>query len=196
MPDLQPSLDFESGRAHAENIGHYLDCSSNPYDLRPARDLIIQAAYALREKTPNNKPVVIVIGEPHRMSSRLALIQMVTSSLLASENRLTVSLENEHNKWSHIASRAERGMGMHIPSGLFYMPQKYDTGGQALLSADLGFEGIDGASVAYDNFLAFCLRKEIPTIYSEAAKDDLGNLDMRDSVTASIVTQYLQVSDV
>ena len=60
--NLSPSSTFTSGAGHTDRIGHYINCSSNPYDLRPAADIILGAAYSMRETMPDNQPLVILMG--------------------------------------------------------------------------------------------------------------------------------------
>jgi hypothetical protein len=48
---LKPSSSFVRGGDHVDLMKRYVDCSSNPYDLRPAADSIIAEAIELRNNT-------------------------------------------------------------------------------------------------------------------------------------------------
>lgn len=191
--NLSPSSTFISGEEHAEKIGHYINCSSNPYDLRPAADIILGAAYEMAKSLPREQPIAIVFGEPHSMPSRIRLQNLVASRLHADNQAMTVNVEFDHNYWSLLA---KHGLGKEVPSELSYAPHDYDPKGQALLSAFLSVGGFGGTPVSFDNLMAFCRDKKIPTIFNEAARDEECNLDMQDAFTASLTRRFLDTENV
>ena len=112
---LAPSTTFISGEEHADKIGHYINCANDPHDLRPAVDIIVNAAYAMRKTLADSQPVAIIMGESHHISSQVALIQMVTARLRNDGHKATVNVEWEHSCWSRYT---ENFMGKDVPSGL------------------------------------------------------------------------------
>lgn len=159
-----------------EEYGHTIDCSANPYDLRPAAEAILTRALDMLSQRTNDKPVVILMGECHIASAHIALQQMVAQSLKESEQNFMVGVELPHNAWSVIA---RDDMDIDVPDGLYYSPNDLDDGGQASLTAYLSHDGTDGAPVAHQNLYSYFLNNRIPTFFNDAAKTKAG-LDMND----------------
>lgn len=184
---LFPSTSAD-GAGPGGRIGRYIDCSANPYDLRPASDIILRAAHDVRKTLPDDRPLVILMAENHDMPAHIELQHMVASRLLAQNLQFVFGLERPHNRWSFLA---DKGMNKAVPSGLYYRPGNYDPCGQAVLSAYLGFDGDAAAPVSHGNLLAFYYDRKISTIFNDAASK-AGILDFEDPFTSSLARDDLK----
>jgi len=180
---LHPSHVFRGGEGLA---GNYINCYDNPYDLRPAADIIVGAAHKMMEDLPEGTPLVILMGEVHSMPAHKELQHMVASRLLEDEDKFTVNFEFPHNEW---ATEAQKSMGFDVPEPLYYDCSSYDGNGRGALSAFMGFADTSGAPVARHNMMAFCYDREIPAVFNDAARN--GNyLDLKDPYTAAVANEY------
>jgi hypothetical protein len=183
---LQPSHTFIGGSEHAGSIGHYLDNAKNPYDLRPAVDLILKAA---KEADAD----VILIGEPHHMPSRVALTQALTAKLIHENLRPQLALELPHNFWSSLATNM---MQRQIPEELRYTPSEFDPSGKAMLSALLQHRGLGSATRAFHSLMAFCYENDIPAFCSDVVNTPDLKLDLNDPITAKAARLHLPDQDI
>ena len=148
--------------------GRYIDCSANPYDLRPAADLIIQAAGRRRAELPPGTPLVILMGENHTCSAHVELQHMVAAKLLEQGQRFCVGYELSSNTLTSAMTTNIPNLGPLDSDAILDL----DTGGAAsLLSYITGCATTDAAPVAQRNLMAFCYENKIPSIFNDAARD-------------------------
>ncbi|MCI5059743.1 MAG: hypothetical protein MRY79_01585 [Alphaproteobacteria bacterium] len=174
------------GEQQVEGLGRYMDCSDNPYDLRPAVNLILDAANKLHMTLPEDQPLVVLIGKFHSISAHVELSHLVSSRLLENEESFMVSCEFPHNHWGMVAKTA---ICSDIPSDLYYNPSDYDEVGQAFLTGYLGFDSVEVSPVAKSNLMAFWQKNVIPAFPSDAARKQ-GVFDLGDQFTAAAVAKY------
>ncbi len=178
---LQPSATFISGDSYADQIGHYINCTDNPYDLRPAADIIVAAISERLASLPAGKPLVVEMGEEHKKPSHKELQHLVAFRLLKENKKFTFNFEQPHNVWAGIA---KRDMNYDLESRLYYGSTSHDPRGQAILSAYMGFALSSMAPVSRNNQMAFLYHRGVSSAFNDAARDPSGHyFDLEDSLT-------------
>ncbi|WP_435641791.1 hypothetical protein [Micavibrio aeruginosavorus] len=167
--------------------GHYIDCSANPYDLRPAADLIIQAAGRRRAELPPGTPLVILIGEKHPCSAHGELLHMVAQKWTSAGQRFCMGYELDSNNLVQVMTTNMGDLG-HLDSDDILA---LDTDGAAgLLSYMTQCVVANDAPETQLNLMAFCHENKIPSIFNDAARDFAGQgemyLDMQNRFNAAV----------
>ena len=165
-----------------------MSLSINPFDLRPAVTSIIDRIEKVR-KHLNGRPMVVLMGEDHYVSSHV-LLQYLTLTYLKRQNITNIS------------------MGVEIPSNMpkFSLSQKgnndeeienilnQDETGEISLSEILGAQNIFGAApISQQSLLRYCLDKSIATCFADAAvlEQDSDILDLEDSRNKSMIQAHM-----
>lgn len=158
---------------------HYINCSANPYDLRPVANIIVGAAAQMRAALPDDVPLVILIGETHNMSAHLELQHLVAATLHDRGTVFAQAMERPSNALAHMMTEA---MGLDVSHGDGYYDTliPFDPRGTASLAASIVCMRPEWAPVAEKNFNAFLYRNDIPTIFNDAARDFSLNETMLD----------------
>jgi hypothetical protein len=171
---------------------HIVDCSEDPYDLRPATEEITQQIFDLTNQgNGRSKPVIVIMGEIHTNPLHRLLQQAVMANCLKENQNLSVAyhMEHEHNLLGHIARTRE---------GINFLPQldstlkHHDKNGQMLVQAVLKHEPIRYATKSAESVLGFCLDRGISVAFTDIAKryyDERRQVfDWRDPETQLILT--------
>lgn len=163
---LHPSATFHNG----ENLsGHYINCSANPYDLRPATDLIVDTIHERLTEMPEDKPLVVLMGEEHNTPTHHALQKMVISRLFSGKQHFTFASEHPHN---FSASRLTIGniKTSDFPTDILNQWNLLDNEGQDNLCTYLANSYIGLYSpVSCKNLYAFCYHNKITSVFNDAA---------------------------
>ena len=162
--------------------GHYINCSANLYDLRPAANIIVGAAAKMRADLADDVPLVILIGETHNISAHLELQHLVAATFHDQGTVFAQAMERPSNTLAHMMTEA---MGLDVSRGEGYYDSliPFDPRGTASLAASIVCMHPEWAPVAEKNFNAFLYHNDIPTIFNDAARDFSLNhamLDMTD----------------
>lgn len=191
-----PSDTFRAGRdMPAGSIGYHVDCSDNPYDLRPAADVILQAIDQRRKTLPAGTKLVVLMGEIHVMPTHLELQHMVISRLHNRGENFTVNFERQHNNW---ATSACKNMDFKAAQKLKAPGYCYDPDGRAALSATMTFVQPYFSPISNKSIWAFCYSRNIKTAFNDVEKKRTPQhsyLSMDDPLTARVATEYLEERD-
>lgn len=183
------ALITESGRDPPEkSIEYSIDCWKNPYDLRPAAKLILQAI-------TERKPDIVLFGENHYMFSHTALLHLLLEQLIETGKHFALGLECPHNLWAHIV---ENKMKTKLPPALraSRSGHGFDRDGRLALIACAAFFSQAGAPGANHRLINFCLRSEIPAIFMDAARNTIkskeNSLYPSDTVTQNAMKDHFE----
>lgn len=187
---FSPSAEFRSGaQMPAGALGHFLNCASNPYDLRPAADLILDVTKNLARDATPARPLVLVMTEVHTTPSHLELQHLVAKRLHQSSAALQVNVEYPRNLW---AVMARENMSHRIPDALYHDCAQYDPLSKASITAALGYCNVGPAPTAFANQLEFYLRHDVNFAFNDAALYGNG-LDMTDDLNIKLAQlHYLE----
>jgi hypothetical protein len=163
-----------------------LSCAADPMDLRPALD----GLEAMIRERARRGPVVVLLGEDHRMPTHVALPQALMTRLMggASPLSLACGMEYPHNFLENIL---EQGYGHAIPPALRGQIAAADGDGQKLARAFRAKVTPDFAPVTYRNLVKFCRVSGISLRFNDAALNN-GYLDHRDEVTRAMLPTQAQ----
>lgn len=147
------------------DVSGAVDCSNNPYDLRPAAQAIVQAALKMRTAMPKNQPFVILMDELHHVSSHVQLKQLVTAGLLQSGEIPRFNFELPHNSWSKKNTNKKI---IEIRPSLLYRPYDYDDNGRSTLSSFIAHNNSTTATVSKHDLYGYLYKNNIPTMFCGA----------------------------
>ncbi|PJB73495.1 MAG: hypothetical protein CO093_00625 [Alphaproteobacteria bacterium CG_4_9_14_3_um_filter_47_13] len=185
---LHPSSVFHGGEGLSP---HYLNCTAHPHDLRPSVDITLKAIDDRLAELPEDKVLVVLIGEIHSFPAHRVYQQLLASRLLARGENFAMAMELPHNSWSITTERIMnvKDSNKRLPPDLYYNCGQYDTDGHGALSAFLAWESTSLSPVSKENLIAFCYHNNIKTVFNDAAFIN-GALDLRDSFTMEAITDY------
>lgn len=155
-------------QAKDEYAGYTIDCSANPYDLRPAADLIIEAAGRMRAELPPGTPLVILMGEKHTCSAHIELQHMVAAKMQAQGQRFCMGYELSANTLAQVITTNMPELG---PLDVEDILDLDVDGVGGLLSHMTRCVEASDAPAAQTNLMAFCYENKIPCIFNDAARD-------------------------
>jgi hypothetical protein len=181
---VRPSSDFltSSAPVHGPRI---VDCSDNPFDLRPALD----ALQAEIERRSAEGPLVVLLAERHTLPSRVIMGQALMSRLLRTgTSSIAYGIEQDHNMVEQILTRA---MNIAVPPELKGQITEADRDGRHLARAFSAVHGHPqgGGPAALLSALDFCLQNQIPVHANDIAKI-YPNLDLSDPMTCDLLKGY------
>ncbi|WP_435641790.1 hypothetical protein [Micavibrio aeruginosavorus] len=179
MSPFDPFSETTIKSAREGVAAHYINCSSNPYDLRPAANIIVGAATKMRAELPDDVPLVILIAETHNISAHLELQHLVAATFHDQGTAFAQAMERPCNALAHMMTE---GMGLDVGRGVGYYDSliQFDPRGTASLAASIVCMHPEWAPVAEKNFNAFLYHNDIPTIFNDAARDYSLNMAMLD----------------
>lgn len=160
---------------HKETV---LDCSDNPYDLRPGADLIVEEALRRYEiARAKGRPFVLLLGETHSVAADIAMQQKICSRLLDHDIDFSVGFEMDSNLVAHaIEYRSRTKLGDGFPYRIGEYTTQKDSA--AALFFMFNYAGIF-APHAQKALLRFCYMNRIPV-----GLNDTGMIRSQDGNTA------------
>lgn len=154
--------------------------NQNYRDMRDAARRVVDHVETAVESNVTGKPVVVLMGEIHNQPSHVFFQQLVLREAQDRSLDFTVSMENAHNI---LGDYIKSDLRMDAPKDVIDNPSSYDTAGDMVLLASLASLMPNHAPRTHRNLLAFCLRNNLKTIFSDAVTDGK-YVDMGDVVTA------------
>ncbi len=189
VPEAQAFLkNLNASYSGKGDSSHFVNCP-NPFDQRPAADLILYRIIDALSNADENTPVVVLLGELHGVSAHVELQHLVATRLQQLGIKFTFNFETPNNT---IETYAKTHMGKSIPEYLKYHMSDYDREGKAILSAQMGFAYKPSSPVAKNNLYAFCYKNGIPTQFNDAAlnPDNLFFLDRENEQNQRATAKY------
>lgn len=176
----------------------FVDCSGNPYDVRPATDKILDMAAKLTREKQDGKPVVILMGENHDTSAHMVLQHDLVSRLSQIKAKASLCFEYSNNIAFELAPSILKDVAkqvglsgddmaaLDLPEDIRYQFHIYDKNGLMGIAIH-SFNGsrLDRSNVAKQNLKRFCYNHRFPCAFTDVAKkysdsDDYGTLDNGD----------------
>ena len=157
----------------------------DPYDLRPAADVIVDEAIRRQRKAADRgRPFVLIMGERHTRLSDIALQQFICSRLIDENVDFGFSYEQPAN---FIGKKIEGLLSKDLST-----EAKYRANDPAISGNDAGplFSLTRHVSMfapaSRESLMAFCYYNRIPTIFNDAGKHER---------VIGQTTQYIDLED-
>lgn len=192
-----PASCFVAGRdAPKGSIGWHVDCSDNPMDLRPAVDIIVRAIEETLPRVPSGSPLVVLVGEDHRMPTHKLLLPFLTMQLAQLGHHFSAAFEHPHDICVRVADNLNIGVPLKLRTAPGYW---YETDGKAALSSYLGLCLSPLAPLSHLNGLRTLYHLvnnsggRVRAVFNDAVENNGGMLDLGDRLTKAAVNVYAHV---
>jgi len=153
------SHSFVSG----EGLSRYhVNCSNNSKDLRPAADILVNRAMEMRREIQDDAPLVILVGEHHKITSQKEFQHLVLARFLEAGVNFTFNVELPFNflEMAHTI----------FPEELKYRICDFDYKGRAALSTYVGCFKPGNTPEAELDLMAFCYNSGLSVNFNDAAR--------------------------
>lgn len=178
---------FKAGSVTAKRPVTFTPPAGTPAtDLRPQADAILDTAIERLAKATPKRPLIIVLGETHDISSHLVLHELILDRLAplvkGAGKKLAFGYEWDHNWLSRAVSNATYG---DVSSDLQQCFNIDDTKGTRAIKSLLAVHNFEDAPVAFKNLMMYLLKSGIPVRMDDAAlgPDARGQIDTSDTTT-------------
>lgn len=165
-----------------------VDCSANPYDLRPAVEGIVarveQVSHHLRTIGSDQK-IVLIMGEDHERASNVLLQAGVLKSLYE-KHRLVFGYEAEHSFLGTFLTDYLEGDEYDLNTQEILMLSKLDGTGSQAIKTHLALCEDKYSHQTIKSLFSSVLQMKIPFIFSDAATCG-DHLDKKDPITRAFM---------
>ncbi len=165
-----------------------VDCSANPYDLRPAVAGIVARVEQVSNHLSNigsHQKIVVIMGEDHERPSNI-LLQASLLKSLQEKHQLVFGYEAEHSFLGTFLTDYLEGDEYDLNTQEILMLSKLDVTGAQAIKTHLALSEDEYSQHTIKSLFYSVLQMQIPCVFSDAATCSF-HLDKKDPITRAFM---------